>query len=130
MTVFQLGFDPSEFAPHFDKINRDDFMGFAPGTVMFTDVSASGVTEAGILYDRVTFFFEMDRRTYRLSLLNAGFYELDSSNLVPLKDSEDNRRVTPGLLAADGSALSEGADPVFLDFDIHEAVKFGPLFPF
>jgi len=137
-------FDPPvtrEFADQLLTIERNQasFAGFAaaafakticshwlmtwpPGTQLMDEIAAEDVEEDGLVYARVSFSILRRLDGWRVPRLNHGFRYVAgiSGGLVKYKqfvDADGQPLTKPRLLAANGTPLTAGADPVYLIFD-------------
>lgn len=126
-----LAFDPASIIYFKNTVNADTFLGFSPGIGMLTDLRATARIDDNVPYWEVTgqFTFRVPYRTtaektWYKRVKCQGFYELSGSTSVHATDGEGNRVTTPVLLAADGTRLADGADPVWLEFQIYGTSAF------
>lgn len=125
----ELTFDPSLAALYKDKVNADPFLGYDPGQVKCSNISATEEWYPGIgIYYRVNyeFHFNTDDGGWQRKILNAGYRRLKSgSRRQILIDGLPAHSPVP--LGNDGDVLPPSGTPVFLTFDIYPSVPFSPL---
>src|ERR1022692_366013 len=110
-----------------NTVNNDVFWGCAPGQAMCTGIGVAKETKQlsdgeTFSYLKVTYNFSF-KTTWDIQILNAGnYYFKKAASLDPTKEDikyqflTDSGSPRKGLLAADGTALAKGANPLFITF--------------
>jgi hypothetical protein len=121
-----------------DKLNNNTMFGYAAGKVKFQSASTTLEYEEfdgdEVSFWTTTYTFSI-RDSWKISLLNQGYKEVDSSagsgqvRLKDILDADDKPLTTPVLLDNSGVAFSNPvtATPIFLDFTIYESADLSVL---
>lgn len=105
-------------------INSDTFREAEPGKVKCGPIRAKLMRDRGYLFYRVSYEFYFREDGWKRKFLQEGFrYRTADGGLERFKDGT-TPSARPHLLAADGTPLAEGAEPVYAEFD------FSPSLPF
>ncbi len=124
----------SDFTHGFENtVNEFTWYGYAPKTVLCKVITADADFEGRWDFWRVTYLFWIRKDTWILKLLNEGpnYYTApvpDGGKLTRFKDETTSGglgSVRP--LAADGTALAQGAAPVWLEFNRYALRNFALL---
>jgi hypothetical protein len=126
-------FDPIDIEHFVYATNGDEWLGWDPGTVLCTDLSAQSAEENGVFHWQVKASFEFDRTGWDHAILSAGFNQLVNGVLVSIRDTQNEVIKEPALLdfggaRIDPAALQAGtATPFYLKFRFYENVDFSEL---
>ena len=113
-----------------DKVNNATWNGFDAKTVKCSSITTGPPQQDanGAIFYVVTYVFEIDRDTWKKSLLDQGLCQLDSSSparQTPITDANGQPVTEAVPLDGSGHRLASNATPVQLDFDVYPAVDFG-----
>jgi hypothetical protein len=118
-------FDPVVIGAYADTVNNDAWLGFQPGEVKCTGISAKRAYEKGIFYWQVTYEFEckpgQGANAWAFVLLDRGYYTLDNASpphRLLATDLFGRALTSPALLDGTGKVLSTAANtqPVFITY--------------
>ena len=116
------------------SVNSDLFLGFPPGTGRLTKLSAANIYDENFGYYEVTATVQF-RYPYRTTPARAwykrvrheGFYAKYGNSIWRATDAARQPVSKPILLAADGTPLAPGANPVWLEIKIFNSLPFNAL---
>lgn len=112
-----------------DAVNSDDIWGFGVGTSKIS-IGAVSMWENNLVYWDVTYTIEFRRDGWGLSIVDAGFYELDANNKPKaILDASGNVPGEPVLLNGAGKRRLP-ADPnayYVKTFTVYKQLAYGPL---
>lgn len=123
----QASYDPVGTLLYENAINLKAWLGFEKETVLCKGITADRQHEKGVFFQRVTYEFEINRRTWTKKILDAGYYELVAGELKLIRDKFGNPLSSPALLDGTGLKLPDGDDPVYLEFDLYDLADFSLL---
>jgi hypothetical protein len=111
--------------------NSKIFYGFDAGRVLCTDIQATLKNDNNVSYWEVSFEFEVAKKTWKLELLDQGFwyFDTDAAKFKNFADDAGQPASKPRLLNGQGDPLANPItdDPVFLSFTIYESKNFDDL---
>lgn len=116
--------DPALSREYGDTVNNATFYGAAAGKVKLKSRTARKVPFEGLPaghYFKVTYVFEFNEDGWQKRLLNVGFRQLVSGNLVPIYMGTQ-LATSPCLLNSSGALT---ATPYFRTFDVYRSKDFG-----
>lgn len=113
---------------YMDAVNSDTWNGVEAGKVKCQSINATRqhvATEEGVQYYwSVSYEFHFRYDDWDLHILNQGYRTTLDGEYESASDSEGRPLNAPVLLDSDGQELTEGADPVFLDFEVYRRLPF------
>lgn len=112
-----------------DAINSAPFYGFPAYTVR-CDAVAPGEpkVESGVFFIEVTAYFLVKFNTWRLRVLDQGFYKIDGGERVNIVDKNGMPLSRPALLNGSGGVLNPGQHEEYLEFEYYREVNFNGIF--
>ena len=132
LTVVQnmLTYDPQVAGNYRGHLNVAAFAGFAPKTVLCTNITASlrfdknagGGTGEGSYYE-VTFIFQINEKGWDRKILDRGFNYLVSGTVTPITN-DGQPPSEPMLLNGSGGILAVGGTPAFVNYDVYPTADF------
>lgn len=135
-------FDFAQARLYKGSVNEDDFLGFPAKTCRINQYKARRMKTGPYYYWTVTYeiqiraFLLVDGKleTWRRRLLDQGFREKVGENdddgkpkYALIKDQDGNPLSEPTLLDGLGKKLSDGATPVYKEWDLHNTKNFATL---
>lgn len=119
--------DLDQFAEFTDAVNTETFFGLSTRKWKMQNPRwVRNFRGNKVPYFTVTFAFEANRDTWDFKPMDRGTFHLVSS--VPTKFMVERRPAEFGLLnGINGTALSAGADPEFLNYRVYPEKDFGEL---
>ena len=133
-------FDEAAWRAARGNLNADEFLGGAPGTCKILDGNATQQRNGAITYWRVAVEVAYREDNWKRRVLNQGFryaatddsgtilkYEDGSVKYTIACDKAKHPLTKPILLAADGTRLAEGADPIWLVLTTKKSVDYSSL---
>lgn len=119
-------FSPAVAYAYRDHVNEFEWYGGDPKTWKIAGITAKREFHAEIgFYWNVSYEFHYNPATWTKRILNQGMRELHSGSPRAIKDADGTPISVPALLADDGTKLSAGGDPVWIEFEVYEATDFG-----
>jgi hypothetical protein len=120
-------FDGASALTLVNKVNDDDFMGAAAGTLLLTSMDATQQFEDDEEFWAVTVTFEFNPDSWNpTKILDRGMRKLDNGEWKPIL--VENREITePALLDGHGAPLDPAAAPVYLEYDFYDEADFDTI---
>jgi hypothetical protein len=113
------------------KVNKGLWFGFKPRMAKVTNITSNEVNQDGADYFDVTYTVKVDERGWDRVLLNQGYYQLVNIGTPQEKQLEiwigSGAARTPQMLAADGSLLPSGQQPVYRAFRLCRSIDFSEM---
>lgn len=109
-----------------DAVNSDAFLGAPAGTVKCQNINATRQFRNDVYFWAVSyeFHFRSDDDDWELHILNQGYRTTLDDSYSIVSDQEGRPMNQPVLLDIDGQELTEGADPIFLDYKAYREKPF------
>jgi hypothetical protein len=102
----EASFNHAFFSQFFDNVNVDNFFGFGTGEVKCESITGDFQFENNISFWRVNYEFAINKRTWKLRILDQGYKTLDANGkAVEITDGFANRAGSPVLLNGAGKKL-------------------------
>jgi hypothetical protein len=127
-------FDQATFYAYIDCVNSDTFLGFPPGVLRVTNISASDEWIDETPYAAVTVEIQA-RKPYRTTpekawykrVRHEGFYIKKNGKIQRAKDELGKPKVEPVMLNADGTEKPNQSDAHWLEFQIFQTINFASM---
>lgn len=118
----------SSLLVHIGKTNSDSWQGFGADTWMITSFHSEEVPYNDTVYYKNTLDCALKTSKWRpIKVLNVGFREKIDGELKNIKIKGQDA-TAPVALDADGTAVTDGSDPIFLEFNTKEQVSISSVF--
>ena len=119
----ELVYDPVLALAYHDVVNSDQFGQFAAGLCKVESITASSQTWNGIEFWSTTYVIHIRKDGWQIHLLNQGSKYVESGEFHAFK-GKDGTPLSSGLLAADGTKLDFGDEPIYFTFDPYREAAF------
>ncbi len=126
----EFAFDPLQAIDFKDAINNDKFIGAEIGQVKVKGITATTELQPGnpeSEFWRVTYIFLFRREGWKLRVLDTGTRVKTGGPGGEFKPYTEDGVVTEVELDGFGNKLTDGANPVFLEFDVYKTRTFAQL---
>jgi hypothetical protein len=133
ITRNEAWYDRVNLMPYKGAVSSDSFYGFDAGWAKVTDITAEYVTLGEFTYAVVTYEIQIRYDGWKKRILDRGFRVYSGADgdgnpaYEQVRGTDGTPLTEPVLLDGSGGKLADGANPVWLEFEVYRTLPFAWL---